>query len=207
MVVGADYVVVRRCERACRPLMTVLEELKEKPIDEVLPILKRKAAEWERRWRALPLLGKWLLMQLKRLAYRRARRGVIVFQARWRGMAARRQFAPILARARDEAARRRHFGPGTHVQRLKDGSLAAASSELGSGGDAAAVAREWDEVEAEVKREMQDGLASGIAWGDGGSGGDDGELPELLSPAQLQALLAGQPYAMMETAIEAILVK
>merc|ERR1719482_2034153 len=37
-----------------------LEDLKEKPIDEVLPVLKAKMLEWERRRRALPLVAKFL---------------------------------------------------------------------------------------------------------------------------------------------------
>ena len=51
-----------------------LEDLKEKPVDEVLPVLKAKLIEWERKKRALPMVAKWLHMFVKRVAYKKLRK-------------------------------------------------------------------------------------------------------------------------------------
>ena len=39
-----------------------LEDLKDKPVNEVLPVLKRKMAEWEAKRRARPVIQRWCHM-------------------------------------------------------------------------------------------------------------------------------------------------
>jgi len=223
-----------------------LEELKEKPIDEVLPVLKAKMIEWERRRRALPLIAKFLHMQVKRCRYKRERRLAVYVQSHRRGVLARRAFKAKLAahRAATEAARiaKAEAARSGHAHRPSTLSAEVAKAE--------AQAREYAEVQAEVAAEM--GLSEQVAestaaaealggekasvaakalqekYGLGGAGkGRAGRgafdlmsprsseklaaeavtLPEILDPKALQALLQGMDYSMMETEIEAIVLK
>lgn len=51
-----------------------LEELGEKPAEEVLPVLRAKLEEWEARRRAMGTLLKWLFMLVRRCDFRKKRR-------------------------------------------------------------------------------------------------------------------------------------
>ena len=121
-----------------------LEDLKEKPVEEVLPVLKRKLVEWEAKRRATPLIAKWLHMQVKRCAYQRQRRVAIVVQSRRRGTVGRRRAAALMA-ARPKRGQR-GYGAGR-------GGLAAEAKEVARlEAEAVAEAKERAEVEAEVRR-------------------------------------------------------
>ena len=52
----------------------------EKPVDEILPLLKKKMEEWERKRRALPMISKWLHMHYHRSRYLRMRKRVVRVQ-------------------------------------------------------------------------------------------------------------------------------
>ena len=121
-----------------------LEDLKEKPIDEVLPVLKAKLGEWERKKRAVPLIAKFLHMQLKRVAYRRLRRSTVWVQSRRRGTLARREYAIKLAAHRANKSGQRRKG----AQSAEGAELAKQAAR------AEADAIEYAEVQAEVAREM-----------------------------------------------------
>ncbi len=129
-----------------------LEDLKEKPVDEVLPVLKRKLVEWEAKRRATPLIAKWLHMQVKRCAYKRQRRVAIVVQSRRRGTVGRRRAAALMA-ARPKRGQR-SYGAGR-------GGLAAEAKEVARlEAEAVAEAKERAEVEAEVRRDCIAGIVS-----------------------------------------------
>ena len=193
-----------------------LEDLKEKPVDEILPVLKAKLVEWDRKKRALPMVSKFLHMQVKRQAYLRKRRLTIMVQTRRRGVLARRDYAVKLAAYKKAKAE------------AKAGQRRGGSSSV----EAAAVARaeeaaiEYAEVQAEVANEMglhdkaAESAATAVRLGGapksargGGSssnpwalnnseeGPEAVTLPELLDPTQLQGILQGQDYHMMETEV------
>ena len=201
-----------------------LEDMKDKPVDEILPVLKAKLVEWERRKRALPMVAKYLHMQVKRSAFLRTRRLVVRCQARRRGVLARREFEVKLAAYRA-------------ANRGRKAGAAGSSPEAAAAAMATEAAIEYAEVQAEVAKEMglddkaAESAATAVRLGGAGqpslmtargSGGKYGlmsaeeseklgesavALPELLTPSQLQELLQGQDYHMMETEIEAIVLK
>ena len=186
-----------------------LEDLKDKPVDEVLPILKAKMAEWERKRRAEPMVAKWLHMQVKRTAYRTLRRHAVATQRRRRRLLGRRRVVAAIE-AKKAAATAAAAAAGGYEDiwaKRKDAVAAEAEAEAEEEAERAV-------VEAEVRREL--GLEP--AGGGGGRGGgldlmsvdeviEDVALPELLDPSQLQQMLQGQDFHMMETEIEALLLK
>ena len=182
----------------------------------MLPVLKKKMAEWERKRRALPMVSKWLHMQVKRSAYKRARRAATRIGAHARAAAVRKHTAPILAHKRREraAAAAREAKRRTRVrggrQRIGGGgaserSAAAAFAEA----KAFAEAQETAEVEAEVarlQRERSYDAKMGAARASEAEG-DEVEMPELIDPQTLQRMLKDSDYATMETTIEALLLR
>ena len=61
----------------------------------MLPVLKRKMAEWEAKRKAKPLIQRWLHMMVRRGQYRRLQQKAIWWQARRRGTLARRRVSAL----------------------------------------------------------------------------------------------------------------
>ena len=177
-----------------------LEDLKEKPVDEVLPILKRKMKEWEAKKRAMPIVSKWLHMQVKRCAYRRLRRCAVMVQSRRRRTLARRKFAELI---------KEHRAKGGNKGKLKllDAKEKAAAADGGGGGgvDPDATPRTAAKQEAEaaqVEAEVAAATAASASGAPRKGGGlelmgleeselmmEDISLPDLITPKQMQEML------------------
>ena len=178
-----------------------LEDLKEKPVDEVLPILKRKMNEWEAKKRAMPIVSKWLHMQVKRCAYRRLRRCAVMVQSRRRRTLARRKFAELI---------KEHRAKGGNKGKLKllDAKEKAAADGGGGGGvdpDATPRTAAKQEAEAEaaqVEAEVAEAMAASASGAPRKGGGlelmgleeselmmEDISLPDLITPKQMQEML------------------
>ena len=117
----------------------------------MLPVLKRKMAEWEAKRKAKPLIQRWLHMMVRRGQYRRLQQKAIWWQARRRGTLARRRVSAMVEAAGGRKALRARcrgiaYGMPSGVHVVPGGG--------GGGGGGGALGDEEAEPQTAEEREL-----------------------------------------------------
>ena len=169
----------------------------------------------------MPMVQKWLHMMVRRGQYRRLRRWTVWWQARRRGTLARRRVAGMIEEMGGRKALRAKAkgagygaGGGVTVVPGSAGGWALPEEEEPQTAEEKELAEEIERMKAGAAPTLGQGAAGRSTRGVLDLMGEEEEkllmaesemevsLPELLDPKQLQELLQGQDYHMMETEIE-----